>query len=186
LLYVVRELAVAAGLPVRAVDAVLGGVADDQLGSELFAVVGDGDGFDGTAGDEGARASNLRGDLEAVDEKPGALIVEPSGAELAENLGERELDGAPVFEHGDVDGLVGAGFHARIVLVDVDVEVAICLAFERRRLAAEPVGLDVPALLVHDVYPPLPYFVGKWSVFNDLERVNYAKILITLKLFSKR
>ena len=136
--------------------AIVGGIADAEFGGELISIAGKGDGFDGSEGEDVLFALDvLRGNLKAVDEKAGAAGVERVGAEIVEDLGEGDQDGAAVFGDGTLAGFFfcrrrtgfgtvwfGNGFEAV-------VEVAIVHVTECGRVATGTVGHDVATFAVH-------------------------------------
>jgi hypothetical protein len=85
----------------------------------------------------------LGGDLEAVKEEPGAARIELTGAEAVEDLGEGELDGAAVFEDGELERLISGSAFLRDATVHTRVEVAKLLAAQGRRITLVAVGHDV-------------------------------------------
>ncbi len=71
-----------------------------------------GGGFDGADGGGGGgfgveAAGVVAGELEAVEQRGGALGFELSGGECVYDAGEGELDGLAVFEGGEFDVLAG-------------------------------------------------------------------------------
>ena len=114
-----------------------GEVADERLG---------GDGFDGLGGGllllaEGEVGA---GDLEAVEEDGGSLVVEVAGGDAGEDVVQGDLDGGAV-----VDGLhaedAGAACERRVGEALAVVVVAEVLGAEGGRAAAVSVGVDVAA-----------------------------------------
>jgi hypothetical protein len=93
------------------------------------------------------------GDLEAVEEGGGALVVELPGGEGVDDDGESDLDGFAVFEGGEFDVLAGdevgtGGFgvaEAAVTVVEVVVEVAVGTGGEGGGGALEAIRLDVSA-----------------------------------------
>jgi hypothetical protein len=123
----------------------------------------------------GEGAEVVAGELESVEQRPGAFVVEVSGGHVAEDEGDGDLDGLGVFEGreghtggaGEGLGQLGEGLAVAEHLLDVldrheaegvgwwealgvgvvegAVEVAEGVAMDGGRLAAAAVGLDVAA-----------------------------------------
>jgi hypothetical protein len=124
----------------------LGGIVQDfGDGGEVAEGVVFGDFFDGLgcgwifllAGEVGG------GDLEAVEEDAGALVVEVAGGDAAEDVEDGDLDGGAVldglhFEDADAAGEGGVAAGAVVVVAEV-------LGAEGGRAAAVSVGVDVAA-----------------------------------------
>jgi hypothetical protein len=110
-------------------------------------VVDDGVG-DGIFGGAGA-AEVVAGDLEAVEEQPGALGVDGVAGDASDDLGERELDGGGVVEAVEARELkAGLGLAAAVDRLASAVEVVVVaevLSAEGGRAAAAAVGEDVAA-----------------------------------------
>jgi hypothetical protein len=85
----------------------------------------------------------LGGDLEAVKEEPGAARIELTGSQAVEDLGEGELNGAAVFEDGELERLISGSAFLRDATVHTRVEVAKLLAAQGRRITLVAVGHDV-------------------------------------------
>jgi len=88
------------------------------------------------------------GDLQAVEEQPGAFGVEVVGGQAAQDFGDGKLDGGAVFEVPEGEGgLLGSAlsevFHRAAILV---VKIAKFFLFECGRAAAMTGGEDVAAL----------------------------------------
>ena len=84
------------------------------------------------------------GDLKAVEEDAGALVVDVSGGDAAEDVVEGDLDGVAVvdglhFEDAEAAGEWGVGQAGAVVVV------AEVVAAEGGRAAAVAVGVDVAA-----------------------------------------
>ena len=114
-------------------------------GGEGFVVVVGGDVFDGLGGGLMAVAAEVgAGDLQAVEEDAGALVVDVAGGEAAEDVVEGDLDGGAV-----VDGLHFEDAHAAgergVLEAGAVVVVAEVLGAECGRAAAVSVGVDVAA-----------------------------------------
>jgi len=101
---------------------------------------------------------DLHGDLKTVEEEPCAAGVDGVGGELGENLGERELDGAAVFDGRDDEvARPGVGRGGRGGLAQVGVEVAERLLAQGGRVAAGSAGHDVTTFFEHGwVSPRVP------------------------------
>jgi hypothetical protein len=88
------------------------------------------------------------GDLEAVEEEGGALVVEGAGGDAGEDVGEGELDGGRVVdgEHGEdgVEGFLAEVFGRAAGGVVVVAEV---FAAQAGRAAAAAFEVDVAALV---------------------------------------
>jgi len=132
---------------------------------DVFEDVGWGLGFF-EAGEVGA------GDLQAVEEDRGALGVEVSGGDAAEDVVEGDLDGGAVVDglHAEDADAAGEGGVGQALAVVVVAEV---LGAEGGRAAAASVGVDVAAEIaalwveilsgVHSVGIPLGTLVLKSS-----------------------
>jgi hypothetical protein len=95
----------------------------------------------------------LCGDLEAVEQEPGAMTVDIAVDHLPENLGKDDLKGTVVLDDGDLDRV-----HGRDWFFGVDVKpgvvVAKMLAFEGWRLTLFAAGHHVPTFRVqHSCFP---------------------------------
>jgi len=111
------------------------------------------DGFGASDGGESAKV--LAGDLESIEEGVGAALVEHTGGQGDDHIGDGELNGLGVVEDGEVervvfagDGVIrlGAGFAA---LTRVGVVIAEVIAFEGRRAALVSAGEDMAAFFIH-------------------------------------
>jgi hypothetical protein len=165
-----------AGVALVAVAAIFGRLAKGFFWGKLFAihVVGE-RGYRGLAIEgDGLGVYVLGGDLEAIEEEPGALGIESGGTERVEDLGEGDLDGLAIFQDRDVDGLVSAVAFSGGVEVTAGVEVAVWLAGENRRLAPGSAGHDMATLFMH-YDPSPPYSVRWWFVFNRLAHLSVVK-----------
>jgi hypothetical protein len=97
-----------AGLLLFAFAAILRGFANGFLRRHFISVGIGGEDFNGAFRDDVRAAIDvLRCDLEAIEKEAGALGIETGGAEGAEDLGECELDGAAIFEDGQLDRIKG-------------------------------------------------------------------------------
>ena len=98
-----------------------------------------------------------RGNPDPAEKAGGFLEVDAAIDDGVVDARDGELDGGGVFRRGQLEGAVfevGLGAYG----VDFGVVVAEWAVLEGRGLAAEPVGLDVPARLVHISSPfPLPH-----------------------------
>jgi hypothetical protein len=129
---------------VGAVATIFGFVAADLCGSEDVAIFGSSLGLYPVPGEDIEFASDiLGGDLEAVEDESRAARIELTGAEAVEDLGEGELDGAAVFEDGEVKRLIGDFGVFSSTIVHTRVEVAKLLAAQGRRITLVAVGHDV-------------------------------------------
>jgi hypothetical protein len=136
-------------------------VAADLWGSEVVAIFGSSLGLDPVPGEDIVFAFDvLGGDLEAVKEEPGAARIELSGAEAVEDLGEGELDGAAVFEDGELERLISGLAFLSGVTVHTRVEVAKLLAAQGRRTALVAVGHNVTTDQIHEAPPPPAFQVN--------------------------
>ncbi len=150
LLVVFHEVIAAVALGTGA--AVFRRLADGVLGREDFfsLMAQSSHGFEE---DIGSAHRDLCGDLQAVEKEPGTARIEARGGKLAEDLGERNLDGAAVLERRQLEvvpdafGCGGA--------VKVGVEVAVGHFAQGRRVAPGSAGHDVTAFVVHDSSYPL-------------------------------
>jgi hypothetical protein len=110
-------------------------------------IVNDGVG-DGIFAGPGA-AEVISGDLEAVEEQPGALGVDGVAGDAADDLGERELDGCGVVESVEAceleAGLWLTAAMDRLACAVEMVVVAEVLSAEGGRATAAAVGEDVAA-----------------------------------------
>jgi hypothetical protein len=98
-----------------------------------------------------------RGNPDPAEKAGGFLEVDAAIDDGVVDAGDGELDCGGIFRRGQLDGAV---FEAGLCAdgVDFGVVVAEWAVLEGRGLAAEPVGLDVPARLVHIISPfPLPH-----------------------------
>jgi hypothetical protein len=144
LVHIFGEHEVFADAQVGAVATIFAFVAADLWRSEIVAILGSGLGLHPEHGQDIELAFDvLGGDLEAVEEEPGAARIEFGGAERVEHIGECELDGAAVFEDGKLERLVGGLGLLGGATVDACVEVAKLLAAQGRRIALVAVGHDV-------------------------------------------
>jgi hypothetical protein len=113
-----------ASLLLFAFAAILGGIANGELRGHFISFGIGGGVLNGALRYDVRAAVDVLGcDLEAVEEEAGALGVEAGGAERAEDLGERELDGAAIFEDGEFDRIKGRAWF-RVEAVQTVVEVA--------------------------------------------------------------
>jgi hypothetical protein len=119
-------------------------VAADLWGGEDVAIFGSSLGLHPKEGEDIEFAFDvLGGDLEAVKEEPGAARIELTGAQAVEDLGEGDLDSAPVFEDGELERLIGGLGLLSGTIVQARVEVAKVLAAQGRRVTDPAVGHDV-------------------------------------------
>jgi hypothetical protein len=138
---------VCAGLSLGTGAAVLRRLADGVLGGEdFFAFVAEGS--HGIEEDGGGAHGDLGGDLQAVEKESGAARIEARGGQLAEDLGERNLDGAAVFKRRQLEVVPDAFGSGGAV--EVGVEVAVGHFAQGRRVAPDSAGHDVTAFVVHD------------------------------------
>jgi hypothetical protein len=130
--------------------------ADVDAGGELVALDGLLRGLDGFGFIDGLLAVDELGrDLEPVEKRCGLLETDAVIDDGVADAGHGELDGGGIFRHGQLQGAeLEVGL--RTDGVDLGVVVAELAAPEGGGLAAEPVGLDVPAFHVHIRYPPPP------------------------------
>ena len=124
-------------------------------------------------------------DLEAVEEESGALGVELIGREGAEDVGENDLDGGAVFEHGEGDGRgLGCGSSGSVgdgcggsdggaSPTRLQVEVAEAVSADGDGGAFLSGGTDVLSLVEsgfrsgrHGYPPPPPGGVGWFCLFS--------------------
>lgn len=137
--------------------AIVQSVADAGDRREFFAVLVDGEGGDGFEVIAIVVRDGLGGDLQAPKELCGLLGVDALGEKCIEDPADGELNGSGVLGEGkpeivrDADS--GGG-------VQPGVEVAEGVAAERRRLAANSVGPDVPASQIHYGTLPPTHFGG--------------------------
>jgi len=98
-------------------------------------------------------ASVVAGELQAIEQRGGALDVEIAGGEGVDDDGEGYLDGFAVLEGGELDVLAGdevaagglVGAEGSVALVEAVVEVAPVPVNERWGFATGSIGLDVAA-----------------------------------------
>jgi len=139
----------------------------DQFGSFLFvAVAGVAVVARGLLG-AGFSGEEVGGDLEAVEDEAGALLVELVGADAVEDLAEGVLDGGAVFKRGEeefgVDGMASAEFGGGVaggLVVVAEVFVA-----EGGAAAAAAGGEDVAAAVG---------FLGGFGRFENLGLVGHG------------
>ena len=98
----------------------------------------------------------LGGDLEGVEKKAGTAGVEMRGAEGIENLGEGDLDGAAIFEDGELERFVRGEGRPCGEDMQAGVEVAIRFIAERRCRAFGSVGHDMATFVAHFWWSPSP------------------------------
>lgn len=109
-----------------------------------------GDGFDrgGAAGRLAGVGEVLAGDLEAVEEQTGAARVELLAGDAFQDAADGELDGSPVFGHGERQrSLLRAMARESVWATRGVVVVTEGLAAEAGAFAAVAGGEDVAALL---------------------------------------
>jgi len=133
-------------------------VADVSAGGEFVALGGLLRGLDGFFFMEVRLGiDETRGNPDPAEKAGGFLEVDAAIDDGVVDAGDGELDCGGIFRRGQLEGAVlEAGLGADGV--DFGVVVAEWAVLEGRGLAAEPVGLDVPARLVHIISPfPLPH-----------------------------
>ena len=129
-----------------------GGVDDDLFdmlfGGGVFALVTIGGARAGFGGGFGWGREVEAGDLEAVEEEPGAAGIDLVGGDAAEDFADGGLDGGAVLGERQVEGgLTGAAlFGIGDGCSGGVVVVAEVLMAEGRAAAAASVGVDVAAL----------------------------------------
>ncbi len=98
----------------------------------------------------------LRGNLDAVENGGGLLESDAVIDDGVVDAGHGKLDGGGIFGRGQLQGAVSQVWLGADG-VNLGVVVAELAALEDGGLAAEPVGLDVPAFHVHrSILSPLP------------------------------
>jgi hypothetical protein len=146
------------------------------------------------AGDPGVAVADAetfgvgRGELEAVEEDGGATVLDEAQSKPANDFGESDLDGFPVFERRERDpvaegftGLTGDVIpEAGVGSVEAGVEVAEDVLFEGDGAALQAVGFDVTTEVDLHGYsfgpPPPPGWGGaNWLWILSISEMNPAK-----------
>lgn len=155
LVFIFGFLVVLTDVQVGAVATVVGLVAADLWRSEVFAIFGSSVGLHPKVWEDIDIAVDvLGGDLEAVKEEPGAARVEFGGAQGVQDLGKGHLDGAAVFEDGELERLVGVWGLFGFPTVKARVEVAKMRATQGWRVTPVTIGHDVTTHEMHETPPP--------------------------------
>jgi hypothetical protein len=143
---------------VGAIATILGFIAADFCRGEVVAIFGSSLGLHPEHGEDIALAFDvLGGDLEAVEDESRATRVEFTGGHAVEHISKGNLDGASVFEDGEVKRLIGDFGVVSSTIVHTRVEVAKLLAAQGRRVTNPAVGHDVTTDEMHETPPPPPY-----------------------------
>ncbi len=98
----------------------------------------------------------LHGGLESAEEEAGLFGIDSGSGERPHDLGQRELDGAVVFKHGELKRLVGWSFRGSSKGMQAGVVVAVGLVFEGGSAADVSVGFDVSTFEDHFFVPSFP------------------------------
>jgi hypothetical protein len=145
-----------------------GGRGEEAVGgvllNEFEGLLGEGD---GVGREDGVRREVGAGDLEAVEEEPGAAGVEVVGGDALEYEADGELDGGAVLGDGEVEGgeaglaggRIGDGMAGGVVVV------AEVLVAEGGGAAAASVDEDVAAALAFGLFDDGLVWHGPLLVF---------------------